>query len=383
MLGLHPFDAHMPRRARAPASTPRSSAHVTLSSSDVHEVSVAPPTGFAIIDGSASPLGDGSILVEGKLQHAHSDNMIDYVIRSSRAAIYAHPSRASLVGYVQPGTIVRGSPPSHGGWIALDDDECFMLDDGSLAARTRPSAATPFQQRVNLPADACLSKATMHDSAAPRVGERRQFKCVFSPRVAIRSGTHTAAGILGAINVGETIEGCVDDVDQNWVRLTGQGGTGYVMIQHPKLGALLRPVDRPASRDGGFVVRIPRRAMPRPAAAAKRSATQPAPAPARAPTARGGDPAKRPTSAAAATSSSAGAAEASARADLAAARRAEKRSKGPGAHGGASAVEALSGETLSVLVECPASPENVQSPKENVEAWVAVEGGGFAPVASA
>merc|ERR1719231_2084658 len=160
------------------------------------------------------------------------------------------------------------------------------------------------------------------------------------------------------------------------------------MINHPKLGELLRPVDCPASRDGAFIVAIPRHARPQPNPAAKRPATQPAAAaapacaPATTATASGGDhAAKRPTSAS--SSSSAAAPEASARAGLAAARRAEKRSKGTGAHAGASAVEALSGEALSVLAECPASPENVQSPKETVEAWVAVEDGGFAPVACA
>jgi len=302
---------------------------------------------------------------------------MEYIVRGRRAGIYAQPSRAALVGTVPHGTVVRGSAPSHAGWIALDDDESFMLDDGSLAAASRRNKPTvvPFAKRIDIPADADLSRASMHRAGA---SDERRFRVTFSPRVAIRAGTHTAAAILGALSTGDVVDGVLDDIDPNWLRLSG--GKGYVMLSHPKLGELLRRIDRPedCDDDGTFVVRIPRRkATP----AAKRPASQPAAAPARAPAPRAEEAARRPRSAETADAAAAGA---STRADMAAARRTEKRSKGATTNNaGTSAVEALSGEARSVLYECPASPENVQSPKESVEAWVAVEDGGFAPMAVA
>jgi hypothetical protein len=214
------------------------------------------------------------------------------------------------------------------------------------------------------------------------------------------------AAILGAVSEGDVIEGVVDEVDSNWLRLSKRAGAtrdAFVMIEHPKLGRLLSPMERPAvgRSDGAFVVHVPRRMQ---AATAKRQATQlpttqlpttqrpvaaqrpaaqrpaaqrPEPKSPRVPAAAAGGESKRPADRSA-SPPSATVQPATARAELAAARRAEKRSKGE-----ASAVEALSLEALSVLSECAASPDNVQSPKEAVEAWVAVDGGGFAPLATA
>lgn len=378
-------------------TAPRPSARIeTVSSPDAHDVTITPPDGFRILDATASPVDGASIVVEGKLEAiARSASLREYVVRG-RAGLYERPSRSALVGYVPGGTVVQArtsQAPSHSGWIALDDDESFMLDDGSLVLRSRQQpAVVPFATKVHIPADADLSRASMHH------GERRKFEVVFSPRVAIRAGKHSAAGIIGALSAGDVVEGFVDEVDPNWLCLSDpSGGKGFVMIEHQSLGPLLRPLKPPANRgveNGTFVVRIPRhRVAPQRSPAPKRIAPA---MQARAPTARGGETARRSTttdagasagaSAGTSTSTASPAAapgEANARADLAAARRAEKRCKGASAQAGASAVEALSGESLSVLCECPASPENVQSPKESVEAWVAVEDGGFAPMATA
>merc|ERR1719231_2092788 len=181
----------------------------------------------------------------------------DYVAHR-RTAVYAEPSRAALVGYIPAGTIVRGSMPSSRGWIALDDDDCYVLDDGTLALQSGAphSAVFDFAKRVELPSDAVLSHATLTQGTGSRAG---RWRVVYGPRVAVRSGTHTNATLLGALARGDVIHGTVDDVDPNWLRLSASNMSSG--RQPPNL------------EDGAFTIHVPRLATSQ--TAAKRPAHSP------------------------------------------------------------------------------------------------------------
>jgi len=357
----------------------------TTPTKDAYLVQVAPPPNHTLSDPEASPLDEQSMLIEGHLVQA-AEKMHDYIVRSHQSPIYDAARR--LLGYAPHGAIVRGSPPSGSGWIALDDGESFMKHDGSLVPRANhpsSSSSRAFAKRVDLPSDADLSRATLRSGGSmpceARAGEAVTMRCVFAggPRVAIRSATHVNASILGSVARGDTVHGVIDEVDSNWLRIkTG----AYIMIRHPTHGVLLEPATPPAApkADGRFVVHVPRHA-PSPSPTNKRPAAS---------VAAGGAPSyekarsEASTSAAgsrppqASTDSKTAPGGSMARAEMAAARREEKRSRTE-----KSAVEELSGHVSSVLAECVASTENVQRPQESEEAWVAVDGGGFAPMATA
>lgn len=161
MLGpLHPFD--FPLRERSPARrasepTPAPTPRVTTAeAADKYSITLAPPTqaGWTLEDAHAT-LTDGRLCLLGTLVQ----NRVEYVTRR-RAGVYHVPSTHGLVGVLPPGQIVSGGLPTRSGWIALDDDESWMLDDGSLAVVTQPGRARPFAKTVALPADADLRHAT-------------------------------------------------------------------------------------------------------------------------------------------------------------------------------------------------------------------------------
>lgn len=99
-------------------------------------------------------LDDGQLVLEGQLVKK-TDGAYQYQTRR-RSGVYSRPSQHALVGVLPPGQVVRGGSPSSEGWIALDDDDdAWMLDDGTLAliSRPAPSRPQPFAKRVALPAD--------------------------------------------------------------------------------------------------------------------------------------------------------------------------------------------------------------------------------------
>jgi len=124
-----------------------------------------PPDGFRMGDVSASRVHNQSMALSGLLTKPAI--MCEYVSRR-RAGAYEAPNERSLIGVYPAGTIVRGSPPSHAGWIALEDEEDgWALDDGSWALRTAGSPAVNrrFCKTVSLPPDAVLSHATTQECA--------------------------------------------------------------------------------------------------------------------------------------------------------------------------------------------------------------------------
>jgi len=262
---------------------------------------------------------------------------------------------------------VRGSAPSNRGWIAIDDDESWVCDDGSLVLSYEPSTH-PFAKRVDLPHDADLSRATMRRRGGGRHddGARQRFCVVYNgPRIAIRAAKHTGANILGCLSRGDVVEGCVDAADCNWVRLTDRSA-GFVMIQHPQFGRLLAPAvptQGSTESDSAVVVHVPRRPPLQPTKQPGRMPPRPAasiPSPKAAPKAHSSPMRVRPSAVEA--------------------RRSAKRQSIEEVGGVHNVLSG--GPSAAILCECASSTTNVQSPSEIIEDWVAIEGGGFAPAAA-
>ena len=71
------------------------------------------------------------IYLEGSLHPEKPVGFYSYETRDR--AGFSQPSHQGVSqGVIPPGRLLRGSAPSRQGWIALDDDESFVLDDGSL-----------------------------------------------------------------------------------------------------------------------------------------------------------------------------------------------------------------------------------------------------------
>jgi len=385
-MGMNPFATHN----NMPFAQPRRDLHhtarvdpiiTTATRDNEYCVTVKPPPAHTLTNPAASPLDARSIRIEGRLT-PKAPTQCDYVTRA-RTAVYAEPSRAAMIGYVPAGTVIRGSAPSNRGWIALDDDESYVLDDGSLALqRGAPHGhGVDFAKRVQLPDDALLSRATLTRGGPSRAGESGKWRVVYGPRIAVRSGTHTNASLLGVLARGDVVSGTVDDLDPNWLRLSAASShtnqPAFVMIRHPSLGTLIAPADGPAEQqatEDAITIHVPRLAP-------NRTAKRPAPSPhaatpaassPRAPQAAVGKAARPPTAAGSAPARAAGGKAGGT------ARRMEKHEAT--ARGGATPMMSAGG---AVLRECASSAENVQAPSESVEAWVACEGGGFAPLVTA
>jgi len=383
MLGMSPFDiSYSPfsssaprRRSRAPMRAaprvaPRVAPHIDMrTDDDKYIVTLSAPKGHSLVEPSASPIDAHSILLEGSIGLDQRSNVYEYVSRT-RVPVYAEPSHhARPYGVLPPGSVVRGSAPSNRGWIAIDDDESWVCDDGSLALSYEPSTPSThaFAKRVALPKDADLSRATMRRRGGGRSdeGAQQRFSVVYNgPRVAIRAAMHTGAAILGCLSRGDVVEGCIDEADRNWVRLTDRSA-GFVMIQHPQFGQLLAPA-APArvssESESGIIVHVPRRPRPQPT-----KQTGPTPHPSASVPSRRAAP-------------KAHSSPVRVRPSAVEARQPTKRQAVKEAGG----MHDVLGDSPSaaVLHECASSTANVQSPLETIEDWVAIEGGGFAPTAS-
>merc|ERR1712159_431641 len=189
MMGLNPFDAMMgfghpyhngdvrTRHVRAPPrrapprhdymqqacapSTDEVPPNIDLSEkADIYRVHLSAPNRTRLVDSRVSLLDDGTLLFEGDLLK-EGPKLFTYVTRC-RCGVYEEPNEQALISVLPSGQYVTGGAPTRAGWIALDDDESWMLDDGSLALVQRPSPAHhrhPFAKRVSLPADAELNRA--------------------------------------------------------------------------------------------------------------------------------------------------------------------------------------------------------------------------------
>lgn len=185
MMGLNPFAAyghhpfmgmpprHQPIRTpprRSPAPTPYALAtaavepHVKLSeTSDHYRADVTAPDGFELGNVRASREDVATLVVQGMI--AKENRGLHQYATRRRAGVYSAPDEEALVGVVPAGTRVEGGAPTRSGWIALDDDEMWMIDDGALALVGRPEPSRPraFAKRLSLPADAEVHHARAED----------------------------------------------------------------------------------------------------------------------------------------------------------------------------------------------------------------------------
>jgi len=124
-----------------------------------YTATVLPPIhGVHLRGAHAEITGRSELQVSGQIVFI-DDQHHTYQVRRP-AAVYAEPSPHAIIGRVPAGSIIKGGAPSSRGWIALDDDEAWMLADGRLVLIDRPRAPSNFARRVDLPNDADLNRAS-------------------------------------------------------------------------------------------------------------------------------------------------------------------------------------------------------------------------------
>ena len=166
---LSPWDYHAPHghemfHHTAPANDSTHDFIVKKTSQDdAYVVTCTPENGVETVGMSVKLRGQTTLSFEGT--YVRRGTSYEYITRG-RTGVYSSPNSRRLTGIIPAGRIVSGGAPSHGGWIALDDDESWIMDDGSLALSRRGRAASapiPFRKLLSLPADAMLHKATSKD----------------------------------------------------------------------------------------------------------------------------------------------------------------------------------------------------------------------------
>jgi len=113
---------------------------------DAYVLELRAPEGVALTEPSAYVDRENRIVLEGALV-AHQRSSYIYRCRRQVAA-YAEPSPfARPVEVLPPGSCVHGSAPSRQGWIGLEsdyeDEELYVRDDGGLVLIQRPARAEP------------------------------------------------------------------------------------------------------------------------------------------------------------------------------------------------------------------------------------------------
>lgn len=176
MLGLSPFDMQSPfyqQPIRAPPSR-QESFYVDLQRPraesvepsvrketlpDAYIIALTAPNETCTIADGRAVLEDDGIVLKGTL--VQEDSGYEYVSRR-RTGVYAEPDQRALVGMIPSGLRFEGGAPTGSGWIALNDDESWVFDDGSLALVRQPNPHPPsaFAKKLTLPADAVLRRAT-------------------------------------------------------------------------------------------------------------------------------------------------------------------------------------------------------------------------------
>jgi len=169
----HPFatrSSHVRAPPRAQPRTPEPLISMDDSAS-AYIISLRAPEDHTAQDTRATLAHDGLVL-EGRLV-TPSNGVYEYVTRR-RCGVYAEPNDRAIASTLPAGQHISGGAPTRSGWIALDDDESWLLDDGSVAlvSKPSPSRALPFAKKVSLPADAELRRATSESMRDGRGGLR-------------------------------------------------------------------------------------------------------------------------------------------------------------------------------------------------------------------
>ena len=170
MFDSYPFrDGRRPQHVWQAHRQPRSAAsvepHIKLEQSrDEYLVSLQ-AAGFEVDNVQASVERDGHrrLTLTGLLRSLPQP--FKYFVQHP-TAVYSAPQGRRL-GFLQAGMVLRGGPPLHGGWIAVEDEDedLWVLDDGSLALASagRQAQAHNFCKHIALPADAAIDRATRQE----------------------------------------------------------------------------------------------------------------------------------------------------------------------------------------------------------------------------
>lgn len=251
----------------------------------------------------------------------------------------------------------------NGAWIALvgedDEEEAYMIDDGSLALAKPAPTPTQFRRHVDLPADGDVSRATTQSKSngviirVPRRTRvaRRMFQVVNSPGVYVRESRSLRSPRIGYKRRGEILA-CADEVD-GWLKLADERGWMLKDGWPLGMGLLLSQVeDKPPENVHQAATRKP-----------TSKGTAP---PQDGPTSKMNTRGAPNQSATPASSNTQPATPACVN------KRVEKSNSSP---------KSIVDDGKPVLCECEASDSNVQGPPEAaIEHWVAVEDGGFVPI---
>jgi len=174
MLGLlNPFDDCASHRRhstarRASHVKPSSGPHMTCSDElepkvtidtkhKHYSITVLPRAGVQL-DNVRATIGRFQLCLSGTVQTLGSSL---YTYRTRRSIpVYDDLSGHDVVGSIPAGALVKGGAPSSRGWIALSDDESWVMNDGRLELVANPQGPARFEREVPMPADAVLSRAT-------------------------------------------------------------------------------------------------------------------------------------------------------------------------------------------------------------------------------
>lgn len=143
---------HRPQRAQRQA--PAEPLISLTKKADEYQATVSAPAGCSM-DELRAVLEEGELVLMGDMLACEHHQ---YFTRR-RAGVYAEPNKQALVGVLPAGERLMGHAPTRHGWIELDDNEHWILDDGSVALVDRPAPPTSFAKRVSLPSDAALRHA--------------------------------------------------------------------------------------------------------------------------------------------------------------------------------------------------------------------------------
>jgi len=348
-----PFDILQPRehtyphrRARSPVAAVEPAINHSARERS-HVFSLSAPPGWELGDVRASTPQRDIFVLSGELQQPRT--LHEYIARR-KCGIYAAPHTRSLVGVIPAGTVVRGGPPTHTGWIAIDDeDEAWILDDGSLALASagRSGQSVRFRKQIKVPADAIISQATTQevDGALVVTLPRKQLSAhARSPRaVPVKISKPSVAASMPPMPPKLTKEQLHD--------LQHECMADDINIEPAMLHWTEDDVRRFFESGGVERPRVPAACAPHVDASPEQPMT--------APSKRAAPP----------VASSSKPPEAQAKNKKAARPRHTNKE--------ANSYDALLPKEDPVLVECTASVMNVQLPLERSQEWEAIKGGGF------
>lgn len=138
--------------------------------------------GNAELLGPRARVNRGRLLLEGTVSHFsqfQEYEVFDYT------SVFSEPCRHPRLrsGVLRPGAVVRGGMPTSEGWVALDDDESWIHDDGQIRRLPGQAEQRLFSHVIDLPTGCFIEGA--------KVETRKNAIIVMVPHMQSAS-THTA-----------------------------------------------------------------------------------------------------------------------------------------------------------------------------------------------